>query len=263
MPECAFPGLGEMTRHRGKVHGASPRAPARGPVGLRPPPSSNQQPFALYRLAVQLPLNSLGFRFSRAHPELTIDIQNRMEVDLHHLLMEVKVLGPGAGEHVDEIRKFPGVVDVQVHIEGPAVAQYRLTEATSVAHEVVRLHRILTRYPLRLKDGWLRFETVAHASQIRHVVRDLRRRVGPTNVEAVRRGKVTLGSLGLSLSQETVFRTAIHAGYYDVPRRISVTDLAMSLGKSKSTVSEALGRISKRLTDSALQMAAVPLATVR
>lgn len=251
-----------MGLHGAKPAGGGRRAQRDRLAGLRRPGPEDRQPFAIYRLSIELPRNALGAKFSKDHPELAIEIENRMDVAPDQLLLDVRLMGPGAGDWVEELQRYPEVTSVDIRGVGPNVAQYRLAETTPAVHEVMRSQRMLARYPITIREGWMRFETVATASEIRRAVADLRRRVGATNVEAVRRASVALGNLGLSPSQEAVFRVARGEGYYDVPRRVSLTDLAARLGKSKSTVSETLTRIEKRLADSALQLSLVPLSSV-
>jgi predicted DNA binding protein len=248
-----------MTGYRRKAGEGALRAQARRLASLRRRARHEGQPFGTYRLAIQLPPNAMGPRFNAAHPDLRVEIRNRMELDARNVLLEIAVFGPGAPDLLEEVRRYPEVSDVEVHAQGPDAAVYLLVASTPVVFEVIRRHRVLTRYPLVIEGGWVRFETVGTAEEIRQALEGLRRRVGPSHVEAVRRGPVTLGSLGLSRSQEVIFRAAMDLGYYDVPRRTSVSGLASHLGRSKSTVSEALTRIDKRLAESALQVSLVPL----
>ncbi len=249
-----------MTASRGRSARGRPETQQRRLARLRVRSRRGPEPFGIYRLAIQLPSGAIGPRFTKAHPELRVEIRNRMELDRQSVLLEVAVFGPGAAELADEVRAYPEVNRLEVRAEGPAAAVYRLTMNTPAVLAVIRRHRILTRYPAVVEGGWLRFETLATASDIRKALAGLRRGVGPSHVEAVRRGPVTLGSLGLSRAQEAMFRAALKRGYYDVPRRISVSGLAAHLERSQSTVSEALVRIEKRLAESALQLSVVPLA---
>ncbi|WP_135855426.1 helix-turn-helix domain-containing protein [Halorussus salinus] len=59
-------------------------------------------------------------------------------------------------------------------------------------------------------------------------------------------------SYGLSAEQERILRTAYERGYYDVPRRVSQTDLADSFGLSTSAVSQHLRRATAELVGNAL-----------
>jgi predicted DNA binding protein len=55
------------------------------------------------------------------------------------------------------------------------------------------------------------------------------------------------GQLALTKRQELVLEKALALGYYELPRRITLTELAEKLNIAKSTLSGILRRISKKL----------------
>jgi predicted DNA binding protein len=221
-----------------------------------------QESYAVYGIAIQLPRNVLGSYFSVAHPDLRVEIINRMEVAPNLMLVETRISGSSPMDWpswTDEIERFPGVQRVDLQLESPGHVICRTVLSTGLVEKIVQKHRVLARYPLVIQQGWLRFETVATSSQIRPFLREAQRRVGPSRVESVRRHAVSLGSLGLTPSQDAVFREALRSGYFSVPRRISVSGLAAQLGRSKSSTSEMLSKIHQRLAESALQLDVAPL----
>lgn len=230
------------------------RRPELAPAPRLASDTHREGPFSLYRIAAQLPTSSWGYHFSRAYPHLHLELLNRIEVAEGQLLTEVRMSGPGAEDWPAESRKFPQVLAVEAHQEGPETWLYRITSRTPSIHEVTRRHRVLTRYPIVIRDGWSRFETFGSAAQMRAYLGELAESVGPSRIEAVRQGSVSRQSLGLTPVQDAIFRAAVSSGYYAAPRRISVTALARRLGRSKSTVSSALVRIQKQLADSALRL---------
>ncbi len=51
--------------------------------------------------------------------------------------------------------------------------------------------------------------------------------------------------------QRAMFRQALERGYFDVPRRITLTQLARELSRSKSTVSMTLATVERKLAEAA------------
>jgi predicted DNA binding protein len=196
----------------------------------------------------------LGYEATHGHPELRVELINRMELTNNLLLLEVRVFGPGAGEVGERVKHHPVLVRFEVNKESDRSALYQFVVKTPPLWRILRRHRILTRYPVVYVDGTVRLETLAPASQVREFVREVSREVGPSRVEAVRQGSVTPSVLGLTSPQLAVFREALAAGYFGSPRRTTVTELARSLGRSKSTVSEQLALIQRRLAESALRL---------
>jgi predicted DNA binding protein len=219
------------------------------PVGTPEP-----EPYSSFRISARLSLESVAYRFSHAHPELRIEVLARLDLDGEHQVAELRVLGRAAAAYADELRRTSGVSEVELHSETERDAIYRVTMVTGAGARAARSHGILVRFPMVLQDGWLRFETVAPASEIRQFLRYLEGAVGPARVEAVRQIPEPLGAIGLTASQDLVFRAALQAGYYNAPRGISVSDLALRLGRSKSTVSQQLAKIQRSLAEAALRL---------
>ena len=230
-------------------------------AGLRRRSAREAERYAVYRVAIELPAKAIGAVLSRNHPDLRIELVNRMEIPSDLVLFDVRIHGPKAGELGPETRAFPGVIGVEVHEEGPESAMYRLLQRTPVVMKVMQANRVLARYPISIQAGWMRFETIAKASQIRRLLRDAGHRVGINRVEAVRRGPILAQNLGLTAAQDALFRFALGAGYFTSPRGISISELSKRLGRSKSSTSEMLAKIQRRLAEHAVQFDLTPLVT--
>lgn len=216
--------------------------------------SDSGEGYALFRIVAQLGKDSWGYRFSRNHPGCRLELLDRMEVEPDLILVEVRMMGPGAFEWAQESQKEPGVVHVESHVEDARTVLYRVTFRAPRIHIITRQHQVLIHYPIIIQNGVSQFETFGTGPQMRAYLEDLRGRIGPSHVSAVRRAHLPAQSLGLSPAQDAIFRDAVAMGYFQSPRGISVTELAERLGRSKSTISTALAKIQQRLAESALQL---------
>ena len=218
--------------------------------------------YSLFRVAARLQESTWGYQFTRRYPGVRLEILNRLEVEPGQLLVELTMTGVGAERFAAEWRDYPGVRSVQSRTEVPGTYHYLVTSSTPTIHSITQRHRVLTRYPIVVQDGWSRFETFGSPSQIREFLDALRAQVGPSQVESSRRSSTTARSLGLTPAQDEIFRAALASGYYGAPRGVSLTTLAGRLGRSKSTVSVMLAKIQRRLADSALalDLATTPVA---
>ena len=205
-------------------------------------------------MEVPLSKDGWGYHFTRAHPAMRLEVLDRIEVGENVLLAEVRMMGPGAYDWPAESRRFPNVMHIETHPEGPSSVMYRVTYKTPSIHTITQRHGVLTRYPIVVQDGVSQFETFASQTQMRNYLEELRARVGPSQVGSVQQGAVTTQTLGLTPGQVAIFEQAVGAGFFQVPRQITLTGLAGRLGRSKSTVSTALVKIRKRLAESALQV---------
>ncbi|MGA7860832.1 MAG: helix-turn-helix domain-containing protein [Thermoplasmata archaeon] len=222
--------------------------------------SSGPDAYALYRIVAPLGKDSWGYRFSRAHPGVRLELLDRLEVGPDLILVEVRMMGPGAFDWAQESQQEEGVVHVESHVEDARTVLYRVTFRSPSIHIITRQHRVLIHYPIIIQNGISQFETFGSGPQMRAYLEELRKRIGPSRVTAVRRANLPAQTLGLTQTQGTIFRDAVALGYFQSPRAITVTGLAERIGRSKSTVSTALVKIQRRLAESALR---VDLATFK
>lgn len=217
-------------------------------------PASVPPGYSLYRIVAPLGKDSWGYRFSRAHPSVRLELLDRLEVEPDQILVEVRMLGPGALDWAYESKKEAGVVHVESHVEDERTVLYRVTFRAPAIHLITRKHKVLIHYPIIIQNGISQFETFGTGPQIRAYLNELRERIGPSHVTAVRRGSLSTPTLGLTPVQDRIFRDAVSLGYFRSPRAISLSGLAERLGRSKSTVSAALVKIQRRLAESALEI---------
>jgi predicted DNA binding protein len=249
----------ESTR-RGRNRPVSLAGPTTGPrrrpygSGRTSPVVKVPQGYALYRVVAPLSKDGWGYPFTRAHPSLRVEILNRIEISDDVLLAEVRMAGPGAFDWPAESRHFPNVTHVESHPEGPDSVTYRVTFRAPHIHAITRKHAVLTRYPIIVQNGVSQFETFAGPRQMQAYLKELTERVGRSQVSSVQQGSVSTQSLGLTPGQLTIFQEAVVAGFFHVPRLVTLTGLAERLGRSKSTISTALVRIRRRLAESALRL---------
>ena len=231
------------------------------PSSVPPAPhaKSARSNFAVFRIAIKLPPDTLGYLVTHGHPERRAEIINRMELRDGLIMIDGRVTGPGSGDLAPLAKKVPAVVRFEVHRESEQSTLYRIIIKPPVLWQLIQRHKILTRYPIIYDDGWVRFETLAPPAQVRELMKALSKDVGPSRVEAVRHGSVSPSALGLTQSQEVVFRAALASGYFSSPRRTSLTELAHQLSRSKSTVSQQLALIQRKLAESALRLKWSPL----
>lgn len=124
----------------------------------------------------------------------------------------------------------------------------RLVTPEPAPHRVGRTSGHLPRFPLIVRNGWIISETTTTSERIAALKAELED--AEITYEVVSLTHSTEPSELLTDRQQQFIREAIKRGYYDSPRRCSLTDLASDLAVSKPTASGILhraeGRIIKR-----------------
>ena len=111
---------------------------------------------------------------------------------------------------------------------------------------VLQKLRIMRRVPYMHQAGTSEWVIVASASKMRALMAGLRKYGLDPKLVSKRPGTSELGIPGLTRRQSG-FHRAVVEGYYDVPRRVTLTALSKMLKVSKASLSETLARVEMRL----------------
>ncbi len=218
------------------------RARSRGPV--RKP-----QRILAVRLKVPLPEGIWSRPFSLAHPGLHLDLIDRMEVGMGLTLVEVRIQGRDAGDWGEEIRTLPNVTDVEVIAAAEESGLYRVIYRGDPFTPLLRKLKLLRHLPIPIQQGVATWTVVGPEPKVRQLLKELESIAPDARVESVRRGPLSQGACSLTPRQHEILRRALAEGYFDVPRRVSLTELALMIGVAISTLSVTLAIIEKKILE--------------
>ncbi len=109
---------------------------------------------------------------------------------------------------------------------------------------------LLRLYPILVKEGKIRIEAITNRSKVDDFLTELEKKGIKAFIGRIGcRFKSTL----LTQRQNEILNIAYKNGYFDIPRKISLSEFANNLNISKSALSETLRRIFKRLSDNYLE----------
>lgn len=190
--------------------------------------------------------------FSRTHPGLKVEILNRSEVSEDVSVSDVWIPGRPAGVWAREIAARPDVSKVDSLSEVGEGCIYRVTYQNPPIVYLYRKLGLPIHFPLTVEAGYLRWEIVARRSESEPVL-EYTRSVDPDfQIISIRRRPLRSHLPLLTDAQQNLLTRAMEAGYFAVPRGITLTELARQLDRSKSAVSEALAIIERKLLESAV-----------
>ncbi len=187
--------------------------------------------------------------FFRAHPWLLAKCVAAQNLANNRYVTEFELLGDRAAAHAEEMARQAGVISVALLADAGVRALYRVVlrqpRHVSIANEL----RAVFRFPRFVQDGRYTAEVAPRASQIRRLVQELRRFTPEVRVLRFGREILPTYSTALTPKQVVLLHHAREAGYFEVPRRISLTRLAEKLGRSKAGVSRALALAERELVE--------------
>ncbi len=185
------------------------------------------------RIEVRLPEGHWSGDVSRERPEAVLRIEETMP------------LGRGRGaakisssyEIINELNSHPGIDEVR-DLGGNRYVVDIAPKGGGYIKEI-RLAGVIPRSPFEVRDGWVDWTIECSSEKSRELVKLLRESDIPYRVVSTR----TKGARILTPKQRLIFDSALNEGYWETPRRITLSALAVSVGLSKSTLSVHLHKI--------------------
>lgn len=229
--------------------GARSRELSPGPSGGAPRPVLPGGTVDVCRLRVALPETAWIARFSCEHPDITIEVLSRLDIDPQRSLTEIRLRTVLPGPWEDELLALPQVEAVE-RLEGaPSATHFRVVHRTSEFIPIFRELQLMRRFPFAIQDGEATWVVVATATKVRRLLRQLQKQGVTTRLESVHPAAPGAAPGDLTARQAELLQRAMAAGYFEVPRKITLTELAKQLGLAPSSLSEALAIVEKKLLE--------------
>lgn len=178
-----------------------------------------------------------------------MNVLNRMEVGNGLTMLEVHLSAPAGGGWGEEIRSLPGVRDVELLEASSGSETCRVYFRGKTFLPLLKRLRLVRHFPFPVQNGVATWTLVGPEKKVHALLKALEADEGRAQVEAVRHGPLSEGPGLLTPRQQEVLRRAMAEGYFDVPRRISLTELAAKMGVAISTLSVTLAVIEKKILE--------------
>ncbi len=174
---------------------------------------------------------------------------SRLDLDRGRSLSDVRVHAPAPGPWLEAVRALPPVEEAE-ELEATADGIHlRVVHRTSPFVAIFRELRLMRRFPFVIDAGVASWVVVAPERKIRELLAQLQKAAPSATLASIRRAVPGGGDGVLTARQADLLRRAMAAGYFEVPRRISLTELAARLDLSASSLSETLAVAEKKLLE--------------
>lgn len=224
------------------------RAGARSSVGSsRLDPTGDVKRVAC-TVVIQLPRNCPCYAIGTGHPGLPLRVLGCMPVSDWEMVEEVEVEGRMDPEEVTELfRANPAVKSAEVISRFAETSTHRVVVPLCPVISTYQSLRILPRFPHHIQDGRERFLVVTTPEKVREFLRMLKENFQGVEIKVITHDFSDGSKSILTPRQREIFRMALSSGFWDIPRRATLTDLASMLGIAKSTVHETIAAIENKL----------------
>ena len=185
------------------------------------------------RIEVRLPEGHWAGDVTRSHPSAVLRIEEHMPLQKGRGTARASC----SEEIVETVSLHPGIEEVRSFGKQSFVVDI-IAGGGGFLKPLLKVG-VIPQTPFEVRDGWVEW-TISCARQ---KVRDLLSGFDNENIPHRLVSTRGLSSRLLTPRQRFVFDTAMQEGFYDVPRRITLTELAIVLDVAKSTLSAQLQRI--------------------
>ena len=196
------------------------------------------------KFAIHMPEKLWIAVLSKKYPEITFEVLSILPTEQMVGNALVKIIGPKLEQLVTEIKKHPSCMELH------EISDFKNTKILNVKTNdpwlLISLIKseVILKMPVIIINGIANWEVLAPHEKIRKL----------NDLFAEKNIKVELKNIGkyreepqLTARQAEVLDQALEQGYYEIPRKITLTELANKLNIAKSTLSGILRRIDKKL----------------
>lgn len=195
-------------------------------------------------LAITLPEQTWVSELSTANPDVTFEVLAAMPSDETGVGL-VELSGSNLDAVVEQMDGDERVVSTNLLEvrEDAALVQFETTEPLLLLS--IREAGVPLELPIAIRDGEAELEVTASRDRLSELGAQFEAFGIPFDLRSVKQ-TVEMESL-LTDDQRGLLETAVAEGYYDSPRRCTLTELAERVGLAKSTTSEKLHRAEGRV----------------
>lgn len=202
------------------------------------------------RLRLALPPKMWVSLFSRKFPEASVSVVGQLVADQERTLVDLKVHSANPQDWAATIISLPEVLAVDKLGSAGYTSTLRVTFKTHPLYELFNKLSLMWRLPAPVRDGMITIAMVGSDESVRQMIDTWRGHHLEVKVESVRHTEEESKAL-LTPRQEYIFRKALVSGYYDVPRRVTLSELSRTVGVAVSSLSEILAIAEKKMLNKA------------
>ncbi len=203
------------------------------------------------KLEIKIPDSKWLSMINRKFFNLQISILSKYLIGENFGITLFEIRGRGLDVFIKELKGIliPDSFHILFEAEDLLILNVRTRDPWILAALVK--NELLLRYPLTIKEGIIMIETITPRDKLDTFLNDLEK--NKIDFKIISIGHYQSSAL-ISEKQRNILRTIYDEGYYEVPRKRSLTSLSRLFNISPSALSESIRRIHKRLVKIILQL---------
>ncbi|MFX1375658.1 MAG: helix-turn-helix domain-containing protein [Promethearchaeota archaeon] len=205
---------------------------------------------SLARVKIKFPEQLWISKIFKDFPDIKMEISHFLPYDLDKSIgnSAIEIMHYKTDEIIEEIKNHPSVFELSILEKEENRVKFNIkTKDPYLLYAIIKCG-VLVDFPVRVEDGYAFWRLISTRERIDQLLtlfeqkninfKLLRIGISPYNLEDDK-NKLTLDELN-------TLDKAISLGFFEIPRKISLEELANQMGKSKSALSVMLRKIIKK-----------------
>ena len=199
---------------------------------------------------ITIPKTKWLAKINKKYPELTFNILSKflLKNNIGNTLFQIR--GPTIKNFLSDFKKISNSLTYQILFEGDDFVLLNIKTEDPLILTALMKTQLLLIYPLTIKNGIVEVKVIAERSKIDLFLSELEHKTINFSIRSI---GYYHGTQLLTQKQNEILQIANKKGYYDIPRKISLSNLANELNISPSALSETFRRIHKKISTNHLR----------
>lgn len=196
------------------------------------------------RIKIELPKKKWISVLSREFSDNLFSITSMSLLNENICNILIKITGKDLENLTKKLKNYPTISDNSIIDDSGSSIMLNVKSKGPVLLSIFNKEEIVPIYPIHIQAGWGEWHFFATRERITAIFDDFKAK--GINVELKSVGKYK-AKHKLTDRQLEILDQARREGYFEIPRKITLNNLAGKLNISPSTLSESLRRINKKL----------------
>ncbi|MHA1585196.1 MAG: helix-turn-helix domain-containing protein [Promethearchaeota archaeon] len=186
---------------------------------------------------------------SKKFPNLKIEITAFVPININPFIGNsmIRIIGIHLDDVLKKLEQQPSLISYSIMKRNPTELTLNTRTKDNFLLKSIVKNGILVQLPVKVIEGTAEFIIDGGRSQIDNFITDLNSKGIKVDIINLTCYTTNIVKAQLTPKQYQIYQSAKKAGYYDTPRKITLTELAAELNLAKSSLSGMLQRIHKKL----------------
>jgi predicted DNA binding protein len=205
---------------------------------------------SLARIKIKFPEQLWISEIYKNFPDVKMEISHFLPYDLEKSIgnSAIEIMHYKIDSIIEDIRRHPSVIELGILEQEENRVKFNVkTKDPYLLYAIIKCG-VLIDFPVRVEDGFAFWRLVSSRERIDQLLTLFEQK--NINFELLRIGKspynLEVDKSKLTLDELNILDKAISLGFFEIPRKISLEELANQMGKSKSALSVMLRKIIKK-----------------